>query len=117
MNVPQMYGPDFFTVLARHLHRIMDRPIGRSPADEKSVAFLIAVNFGHWNFFSEFPQFIAPLRRHRHVQFRTASGVAHLVVFESAYKGIFPVEDARAGRDMLCDTLKIVRFETALARC
>src|SRR5437762_4317035 len=39
----------------------------------------------------------------------------HLVVFESADKRIFPVEDARAGRDVLRDTLKIVRFEPALA--
>src|SRR5438046_8946727 len=40
----------------------------------------------------------------------------HLVVFESADKGIFPVEDARPGWDVLCDPLKIVGLETALAR-
>src|SRR6266581_5833505 len=41
----------------------------------------------------------------------------HLVVLESADKGIFPVEDARPRWDVLCDTLKIVGLETALARC
>src|SRR5882757_11113341 len=43
--------------------------------------------------------------------------MAHLVVFESADERIFPIKDARAGRDVLGDTLKIVRLETALAWC
>src|SRR6266700_435112 len=41
--------------------------------------------------------------------------MTHLVVFEPTDKRIFSVEDARAGRDVLCDTLKIVRLDTALA--
>ena len=28
MNMAQMYGPDFFAVLARHLYGVVDRPIG-----------------------------------------------------------------------------------------
>ena len=42
--------------------------------------------------------------------------MAHLVVLETADKRVFPVKDTRAGRDVLCDTLKIVRFETTVAR-
>ena len=85
----------------------MDRTVSRSPANEERVAFLIAINFRHRNFFGEFAQFIATLRRHRHVQFRAAGGVPHLVVLESADKRIFSVENARAGRDVLRDTLEI----------
>src|SRR5258707_15245958 len=51
------------------------------------------------------------------MQFRAAGGVPHLVVFESADERIFSVKDARAGRDVLRDTLEIVRLETALAWC
>src|SRR5260370_39621037 len=55
MNVAQMYGADFFAVLAPHLHRIVDRTVSRSPTDEKGIAFLVAVNFRHWNFLGELP--------------------------------------------------------------
>src|SRR5438046_9376699 len=115
MNVAQMYGPDVFAMLAPHFYRVVDRTVSRSPTDKQGVAFLVAVNFRHRNFFGEFPQFIAAFRSHRHVQLRAAGGMAHLVVFESADERIFPVKDARAGRDVLRDTLKVIRIETALA--
>src|SRR5947208_12461846 len=75
------------------------------------------MNFRPRNFFGEFAQFVATLRRHGHVQFRAARGMPHLVVFESADERIFSVKDARARRDVLRDTLKIIRLEAALAWC
>src|SRR6266550_7565915 len=104
-------------MLAPHFYRIMDRTVSRSPADEQRVAFLIAINFRHRNFFGEFAQFVATLRRHGHVQFRAARGMPHLVVFESADERIFSVKDARARRDVLRDTLELIRLEAALAWC
>src|SRR6202023_2964721 len=53
MNVAQMDRADLFAVLARHFHRIVDRSVSRTPTDEESVAFLVAVNFWHRNFFGE----------------------------------------------------------------
>src|SRR5947208_6911651 len=110
-----MYGPDFFTMLAPHFYGVVDRTVSRSPANEEGVAFLVAVNFRHRNFFGELPQFIAAFRRHCHVQFRTAGRVTHLVVLESTDERIFSVAHDRAGRDVLRDALEIVRLETALA--
>src|SRR5204863_1542749 len=59
MNVAQMYGPDFFTMLSPHFYGVVDRTVSRSPANEEGVAFLVAVKFRHRNFFGELPQFIA----------------------------------------------------------
>src|SRR5207237_5059914 len=53
MNVAQMYGPDFFAVLAPHFYGVVDRSVSRSPADEQRVAFLVTIDFRHWNFFGE----------------------------------------------------------------
>jgi hypothetical protein len=66
---------------------------------------VIAVNFGHRNFFSELAQFVATLRRHRHVQLRAAGWVTHLVVLETGEQRIFSVENARARRNVLRDLI------------
>jgi hypothetical protein len=50
------------------------------------------------------------------MQLRTSGWVAHLVVFESADKRIFSVAHDRTGRDVLRDTLEIVRLEPTVAR-
>ena len=71
---------------------------------------MIAVNFGHRNFFSELAQFVATLRRHRHVQLRAAGWVTHLVVLESGEQRIFSVEDARARRNVLRDLIDRIRL-------
>src|SRR5437879_4564167 len=34
MDVPQVERADFFALISRHFHRILNRAIGRSPADE-----------------------------------------------------------------------------------
>ena len=91
-------APSFLAVLARAFHRVVDRAVGRAPADEKDVAFLVAVNFRHRNFLGELLEFVAALRGHGHVQLRAAGGVAHLVVLEAGDERIFSVEHRRAGR-------------------
>src|SRR2546422_3301410 len=101
MNMAQMDRSDFFSMIARLLRRVVDRTVSRSPADQENVAFFVAINFRHRNFLSEFAQFIAALRRHHHVQFRTARGVTHFVVLEARQKRIFAVQNPRAGGDML----------------
>src|SRR5947207_15337843 len=101
MNVAQMNRTSFLSVIARLFNSVVDRAISRSPADQENVALLVAINFRHRNFLGEFAQLIAALRRHHHVQFRTARGVTHFVVLETRQKRIFAVENPRAGRDML----------------
>ena len=112
MNVAQMNRTDFFSMIARLFHRVVDRAISRSPADQENVAFFVAINFRQRNFLGEFAQFIATLRRHHHVQFRTARGVTHLVVFESGQKRIFAVENPRARGNMLSNRVDRVRLKS-----
>src|ERR1700720_3494365 len=97
MNVAQMNRTYFFSVIARLFHRVVDRAISRSPADQENVAFFVAINFRNRNFLSEFAQLIATLRRHHHVQFRTARGMTHFVVLEARQKRIFAVENSLSG--------------------
>src|SRR5947207_4019456 len=96
---------NFLAVLARHFHRIVDRAVSRTPADEEGVALFVAVNFRDRNFLGELAQLVPPLRSHGHVQLRTASRMSHLVVLESGQKWIFSVEDAGSRRNMLCDLI------------
>src|SRR5256886_4633976 len=51
------------------------------------------------------------------MQFRAARAMPHLVLYDPADERIFSVKDARARRDVLRDTLKIIRLEAALAWC
>src|SRR5437868_14962274 len=108
MNVAQMNRPDFFAMISCEFHRIVDRPVSRSPADQKNVALAVATNFRHWNFLSEFAQFITTLRRHNHVQFRTPRGVTHFIVLESRQKRIFAVQNTSARRNMMSNRIERV---------
>ena len=78
-----MQGADFFTALAREFYPIVNRSVSGTPPDQKNVASFITVNFWHRNFFSQLSQFIAALRRHRHVQLWIARRMAHLVVLKT----------------------------------
>src|SRR4051794_25434263 len=112
MNVAQMNIPDFFAMISREFYRVVDRTVSRSPADQKNIALVVAINFRHWNFLSEFAQFITTLRRHNHVQFRTPRGVTHFIVLESRQKRIFAVQNPRARRNMLSNRIDRVGLES-----
>src|SRR6266576_6203460 len=103
MKMTQMNRSDFFPVLTRLFHRVVDRAVSRAPANEQRVSFLVYVNFRYRNFLSESAQLIAALCRHHHVQLRTAGGMTHFIVLESRQKRVFAVENPGAGRDMLGD--------------
>ena len=50
------------------------------------------------------------------MELRTAGRVTHFVVLKSGEKRVFSIENARAGRDVLCDLIDWIRLE-GLARC
>src|SRR5438270_822653 len=69
---------DRFHALGRGVGVNNGSAVARNFSGGKGAAFENADQ----NFFNEFAQLIATLRRHHHVQFWTARGVTHLVVFE-----------------------------------
>ena len=83
MDVAQMQRAGFLAMFAREFHRVVDRPVSGTPADEQRATILIAIDLGQRNFLGELAQFVAALRRHGHVQLRAAGRMAHFVVFEA----------------------------------
>ena len=64
IEVLQVQRGNRFAVLARELHRFLDRAFARSPADEQHTAFRRAVDLRHGQFLAELPQLVAALGVH-----------------------------------------------------
>src|SRR5690606_34041480 len=94
---------DLLALLAGAVDRLAQRAVGRAPADEEDVAFLVAVNFGAGQRLGQSLQFFAPLRRHLLMLSRVARRMTELVMFETGDGRIGRALDAGAGRGMAGD--------------
>ena len=81
-----------------------------NPSRRGGVAFLIAKDFRHRNFFSQLAQFVATLRCHCHVQLRAAGRMTQFVVLEAGEKRIFSLENTCPRRDVLRDLIDRIRL-------
>src|SRR5438093_2598281 len=68
MKVAKVQRPGILAMFTSEFHCVVDRTVSGTPTNDQCAAFLIAIDFRYWDFFGKFAQFIAPLRRHCHVQ-------------------------------------------------